>query len=105
MARGQPHLCTTPLARTEILVFVSYRFRLVSISCDPNFTFSIDEHMMTVIEVDGTNVKPLRVDSIQIFAGKSFRGYSSHVASTYRRKRPTLLLCRKSIVPIRDSIE
>ena len=28
---------------------------------------------MTVIEVDGTNVKPLQVDSIQIFAGKSLR--------------------------------
>jgi iron transport multicopper oxidase len=45
----------------------------VSISCDPNFTFSIDDHMMTVIEVDGTNVKPLQVDSIQIFAGQSLR--------------------------------
>ena len=48
---------------------ISYRFRLVSISCDPNFTFSIDGHNMTVIEVEGTNVQPLVVDSIQIFAG------------------------------------
>ena len=56
----------------------------MSISCSPNFTFSIDEHEMTVIEVDGTNVQPLWVDSIQIFAGKSLRGYSSHF--TYRRK-------------------
>jgi hypothetical protein len=48
-------LRTTSLARTEILISVSYRFRLVSISCDLNFTFSIDEHEMTVIEVDGTN--------------------------------------------------
>jgi len=71
---------TTPLVRTEILLSVSYRFRLVSISCDPNFTFSIDDHTMTIIEVDGTNVKPLRVDSIQILAGKSLRGYSSHFA-------------------------
>jgi hypothetical protein len=31
---------------------------------------------MTVIEVDSTNVKPLRVDSIQIFAGKLLQGYS-----------------------------
>ncbi|KAJ7036321.1 putative laccase [Mycena alexandri] len=29
-----------------------YRFRLVSISCDPNFIFSIDGHDMTIIEVD-----------------------------------------------------
>lgn len=67
---------TTPLARTDILFSLSYRFRLVSISCDPNFTFSIDEHEMSVIEVDGTNVKPLQVDSIQIFAGKSLRSLS-----------------------------
>lgn len=32
--------------------------------------------MMTVIEVDGTNVKPLRVDSIQIFAGESLCGHT-----------------------------
>jgi hypothetical protein len=31
---------------------------------------------MTVIEVDGGNVKPLVVDSIQIFAGKSLPSYS-----------------------------
>jgi hypothetical protein len=48
---------------------VSYRFRLVSISCDPNFTFSIDNHTMTVIEVEGTNTQPLLIDSLQIFAG------------------------------------
>jgi hypothetical protein len=47
----------------------SYRLRLVSISCDPAFTFSIDGHQMTIIEVDGVNHQPLVVDSIQIFAG------------------------------------
>jgi iron transport multicopper oxidase len=51
----------------------SYRFRLVSISCDPNYFFSIDSHSMTVIEADGNNVQPLVVDSIQIFAGKQGR--------------------------------
>ncbi|TEB28872.1 laccase 2 precursor [Coprinellus micaceus] len=49
-----------------------YRFRLVSISCDPNFVFSIDGHVMTIIEVDGINVQPLTVDSIQIFAGQRY---------------------------------
>ena len=53
----------------DISHHISYRFRLVSISCDPNFTFSIDGHNMTVIEVEGTNVQPLLIDSIQIFAG------------------------------------
>jgi iron transport multicopper oxidase len=49
--------------------FNSYRFRLLSISCDPSFVFSIDRHQMTVIEVEGINVQPLIVDSLEIFAG------------------------------------
>ncbi|KAJ7892586.1 laccase [Mycena olivaceomarginata] len=49
-----------------------YRFRLVSISCDPNFNFSIDQHSMTIIEVDGVNHQQLTVDSIQIFAGQRY---------------------------------
>jgi iron transport multicopper oxidase len=48
---------------------VSYRLRLVSISCEPAYTFSIDSHSLTIIEADGINVKPLEVDSLQIFAG------------------------------------
>ncbi|KAI0269645.1 laccase 4 [Russula aff. rugulosa BPL654] len=60
------------LAVVNVVKGKRYRFRLVSISCDPNFTFSIDEHEMTVIEVDGTNVQPLQVDSIQIFAGQRY---------------------------------
>jgi FtsP/CotA-like multicopper oxidase with cupredoxin domain len=47
----------------------SYRFRLVSISCEPSFIFSIDNHTMAVIEVDGTNSQPLLIDSLRIFAG------------------------------------
>jgi Multicopper oxidase len=31
---------------------------------------------MTIIEVDSANVKPLQVDSIQIFAGKPIQGCS-----------------------------
>jgi iron transport multicopper oxidase len=49
--------------------YFSYRLRLVSISCDPSFNFSIDSHTLTVIEVDGVNVQPLVVDSLEIFAG------------------------------------
>lgn len=49
--------------------YIRYRFRLVSVSCDPSFVFSIDNHQFTVIEVEGTNVQPLVVDSIELFAG------------------------------------
>ncbi|KAF9524417.1 yellow laccase [Crepidotus variabilis] len=63
---------TVPLAVITVLPQKKYRFRLVSISCDPNFTFSIDGHTMTIIEVDSINVQPLTVDSIQIFAGQRY---------------------------------
>ncbi|TFK17800.1 laccase 13 [Coprinopsis marcescibilis] len=49
-----------------------YRFRLISISCDPNFVFSIDGHQLTVIEVDGESVQPHTVDNIQIFVGQRY---------------------------------
>ncbi|OCH85821.1 laccase 2 [Obba rivulosa] len=49
-----------------------YRFRLVSISCDPNYNFTIDGHSMTIIEADGVPTEPLTVDSIQIFAAQRY---------------------------------
>jgi iron transport multicopper oxidase len=61
-----------PLAIVNVSHGKRYRFRLVSISCDPNFVFSIDGHQLTVIEADGIETKPLVVDSIQIFAGQRY---------------------------------
>ncbi|KAI0360976.1 hypothetical protein OH77DRAFT_1390862 [Trametes cingulata] len=60
------------LAVIEVEQGKRYRFRLASMSCDPNYTFSIDQHDMTIIEVDSVNSKPLTVDSIQIFSGQRY---------------------------------
>ena len=49
-----------------------YRMRLISLSCDPFYTFSIDGHSMTVIEADGVNTQPLLVNNITIFAGQRY---------------------------------
>ncbi|KAJ7635013.1 laccase 2 precursor [Roridomyces roridus] len=49
-----------------------YRFRIVSMACDPNFIFAIDGHTMTIIEADGVNTNPLTVDSLQIFAAQRY---------------------------------
>ena len=49
-----------------------YRFRLVSLSCDPYYNFTIDGHDLTVIEADSVNTQPLVVDSIPIFAGQRY---------------------------------
>ncbi|KAM5539727.1 hypothetical protein V8D89_006540 [Ganoderma adspersum] len=63
---------SSSLAVISVTQSKRYRFRLVSLSCDPNFTFSIDGHAMTVIEADAVNHKPLTADSIQIFAGQRY---------------------------------
>ncbi|KAG2076262.1 hypothetical protein BDR04DRAFT_1132919 [Suillus decipiens] len=39
-----------------------YRLRLIGMSCDPSFKFSIDGHNLTVIEKDGQLIEPLLVD-------------------------------------------
>ena len=49
-----------------------YRFRLVGMTCDPNFVFSIDGHNLTVIEADGILTEPLLVDSLQVLAGQRY---------------------------------
>jgi iron transport multicopper oxidase len=61
-----------PLAVVNVQAGKRYRFRLVSISCDSNFIFSIDGHKFDVIEVDGTSHQPHTIDSVQIFAGQRY---------------------------------
>nr|AYO51536.1 laccase [Lignosus rhinocerotis] len=61
-----------PLSVINVVQGQRYRFRLVSVSCDPNFTFYIQGHNMTVIEADAVNVQPVIVDSLQIFAGQRY---------------------------------
>lgn len=68
-----------------------YRFRLVSMSCEPNFTFSVDDHDLTVIEVEGTSTKPYTVNSIQILAGQRYSAVlhaNQTVDSYWIRARP-----------------
>ncbi|KAH9038745.1 laccase [Lactarius pseudohatsudake] len=60
------------LAVVNVQRGLRYRFRLVSVSCDPSFIFSIDGHQMTVIEVEGNNVQPLLIDSLEIFTAQRY---------------------------------
>jgi iron transport multicopper oxidase len=61
-----------PLTVLTVTPGKRYRIRLISISCDPNYIFTIDGHNMTIIEADGVNTQPVTVDSIQIFAGQRY---------------------------------
>ncbi|KAJ7438114.1 laccase [Mycena galericulata] len=83
---------TSQLAVISVKHGLRYRFRLVSISCDPNWVFSIDGHNMTIIEVDGVNHQPLMVDNIQIFAGQRYSFILTATASVdnyWIRAKPT----------------
>ncbi|KAG7094722.1 hypothetical protein E1B28_005542 [Marasmius oreades] len=62
----------SPLAVIYVEQGKRYRFRLVSMSCDPHFNFSIDQHALKIIEVDGVNHQPLDIDSLQIFSGQRY---------------------------------
>ena len=62
----------TALSVINVQQGLRYRFRVVSISCDPFFNFTIDGHRMTIIEVDGTEVHPVEVDSIPILSGQRY---------------------------------
>ncbi|KZP16284.1 multicopper oxidase [Athelia psychrophila] len=62
----------SPLAIVNVNQGTRYRYRLVSMSCNIHYNFTIDGHKMTIIEVDGVNVEPLVVDSIPIYAGQRY---------------------------------
>ncbi|KAF9264305.1 laccase [Marasmius fiardii PR-910] len=47
-----------------------YRFRLVSLSCRPFFTFSIDSHNITAIEFDGVEHDPVIAQNVDVFAAQ-----------------------------------
>ncbi|KAL0567291.1 hypothetical protein V5O48_014702 [Marasmius crinis-equi] len=82
----------TALAVINVDAGKRYRFRLVSISCDPPFIFSIDGHPLTIIEVDGTNHEPLEVNSLEIFAGQRYSvvlDASMPVANYWIRANPS----------------
>jgi hypothetical protein len=84
---------------TSNCCYNSYRFRLVSISCDPSFLFSIDKHTMTVIEVEGTNVQPLPIDGVELFAGTP--GSNLIICPINQtRNRTTLLRCCETLLSI-----
>jgi Multicopper oxidase len=57
---------SSPLSVTSVQLGKRYRFRLIAMSCDLDYVFSIDRHWMTVIEADGENTIPHAVDSLHI---------------------------------------
>lgn len=61
-----------PLSVVTVMPGKRYRIRLMNMACKPNFVFTIDNHVFTVIEADSEYTTPLVVDAIQIFAGQRY---------------------------------
>ncbi|KAF5386574.1 hypothetical protein D9615_002142 [Tricholomella constricta] len=75
-----------PLSVVNVERFKRYRMRLISIACEANFMFSIDNHPFLVIEADSQNIRPYYADKIQIFAGQrySFVLFANQRVDNYR---------------------
>ncbi|KAK7045836.1 laccase, multicopper oxidase, benzenediol:oxygen oxidorectuctase [Paramarasmius palmivorus] len=62
----------TDLAVITVTQGKRYRMRLVNVACDPAYTFSIDNHTMTIIETETVNNVPLEVDSLMIYVAQRY---------------------------------
>ncbi|PPR05197.1 hypothetical protein CVT24_010297 [Panaeolus cyanescens] len=75
LINGYGRYPTGPLVSLAVINVVQnkrYRFRLVNIACEPSYNVSIDAHDMTIIEVEGENVQPYTVTSLEIFSGQRY---------------------------------
>ncbi|KAJ4465860.1 laccase [Lentinula lateritia] len=76
----------TPLAVINVEHGKRYRFRLIDMSFDAFHGFSIDNHNLTIIEVDGINTLPHTVNFIEIYPAQrySFVLNANQPISNYR---------------------
>ncbi|KAK0231920.1 laccase lcc5 [Armillaria nabsnona] len=63
---------THDLAVVKVKKGTRYRIRMINLGCEAAFKFSIYNHTMTIIEVDGVNHLPYTVDEIEIFSGQRY---------------------------------
>jgi FtsP/CotA-like multicopper oxidase with cupredoxin domain len=62
----------TPLYLLRVRQGKKYRFRIVGGMCTScAYKFSISHHTLLVIAVDGCPVEPVRVNSIDMYGGKT----------------------------------
>ncbi|ESK92808.1 laccase [Moniliophthora roreri MCA 2997] len=66
------HGDATELAVIQVQQGKRYRMRLINTACEPDYTFSIDSHEMTVIEADSILHEPVTVSGLRIFIGQRY---------------------------------
>ncbi|KAG6860895.1 hypothetical protein C0995_006334 [Termitomyces sp. Mi166 len=62
----------TELAIIKVTQGRRYRFRIIGLSCNSPYNFTIHDHNLTIIETDGEYTIPLTVDSFWVFAGQRY---------------------------------
>jgi iron transport multicopper oxidase len=72
LGRTWANTTNTTLAVQAVQKGLRYRLRIVSLSCEPAYTFSIDGHNLTVIEADGILHQPYLVDSVTVYPGQRY---------------------------------
>ncbi|SJL03817.1 related to Laccase-2 [Armillaria ostoyae] len=63
---------TVDWARINVQPGLRYRFRIINTSGYSGYTFSIEGHSLTIIEVDGIYHEPLTVDAFDIYVGQRY---------------------------------
>ncbi|KAJ4431325.1 hypothetical protein ANN_19922 [Periplaneta americana] len=68
-----PKSTETPLAVFRVSHGRKYRFRIIGGTCGVcPVQLTIESHSMTLIATDGNSVKPIRIDSVVLYAGDRF---------------------------------
>ena len=71
--KGQyPNGPAVDLSTINMVQGAQYQFQVITMSCEPSFTFSSNGHNLTIIEADGENANLLLVDLLQIYAGQRY---------------------------------
>ncbi|KAG8723079.1 laccase [Ceratobasidium sp. 395] len=63
---------TVPRTVINVTKGKRYRLRVINMSAIGSYTFSVEGHRLTIIEVDGVSHQPLVVDSLDIYAGQRY---------------------------------
>ncbi|CAF4252688.1 unnamed protein product [Rotaria sp. Silwood2] len=71
---GDKLLCVPnrPYERFTVIYNETYRFRLIAAGSEFNYKFSIDNHELTVIAIDGVYVEPYKVQQLWIYIGQRY---------------------------------
>ncbi|KAL0952746.1 hypothetical protein HGRIS_006976 [Hohenbuehelia grisea] len=60
----------TPLAIVNVEHGKRYRLRVINAGCLAGFHFSVDQHELTAIEIDGQNIRPYTAKIIPLYTGQ-----------------------------------